>query len=299
MPLNVELRRVKARDLKPQAVNARYMAKDQFDALVTNIREDGVLTSTPLLYQPGGVGDVEIVSGHHRTLAVLEALGEDAEYDAMVVLDAQSRDQIIARQLSHNSISGVDDPATLKRLWEEIEDVDWKKYAALDDRTLKLLAEVDLTGLSELNLDFTTITLVFLPHERDRAEQALAEAHRIAGAKGHWLAGREQYDPTLDALATVHQAWGVGNVATALQLVLDVFEANLEATQAAWLSEEWEPARKAAVPVESLLATRVVPAEAAAVVVRALQKVRVDAGDKDMPLARALELLAADYLGNA
>jgi hypothetical protein len=191
MPLNVELRRVKARDLKPQAVNARFMAKDQFDALVANIREDGVLTSTPLLYQPGGVGDVEIVSGHHRTLAVLEALGEDAEYDAMVVLDAQSRDQIIARQLSHNSISGVDDPATLKRLWEEIEDVDWKKYAALDDRTLKLLAEVDL------------------------------------------------------------------------------------------------------------LAARVVPAEAAAVVVRALQKVRVDAGDKDMPLARALELMAADYLGNA
>jgi hypothetical protein len=88
-------------------------------------------------------------------------------------------------------------------------------------------------------------------------------------------------------------------VATALQLVLDVFEANLEATQAAWLNEEWEAARKAAVPVESLLAARVVPADAAAVVVRALRKVREDAGDKDMPLTRALELMAADYLGNA
>jgi hypothetical protein len=297
MPLNVALRRVKAKALRPQAINARYMPKDQFDALVNNIREDGVLTSTPLLYQPGGEGDIEIISGHHRTMAVMEALGEDAEYDAMVILDAQSRDAIIARQLSHNSISGVDDPATLKRLWEEIESVDMKQYAALDDRTLKLLAQVDLTGLSELNLDFQTITLVFLPHEQNRAEQALKEAHRIAGASGHWLAGIDQYDPTLDALATVHQAWGVGNVATALQIVLDVFEANLEATQAGWLDEEGEPRKKATVPVESLLASRTVPSDAASVIARALKKVRRDAGDKDMPLTRALELLAADYLG--
>jgi hypothetical protein len=105
MPLNVQIRRVRARDVREQPVNARYMAKSEYDALVANIRRDGVLTSTPLLYQPGGTGPIDVVSGHHRNRATLEALGDDAEYDAMVILDEQSRDEIIARQISHNSIA--------------------------------------------------------------------------------------------------------------------------------------------------------------------------------------------------
>jgi hypothetical protein len=299
MPLNVQIRRVRARDVREQPVNARYMAKSEYDALVANIRRDGVLTSTPLLYQPGGTGPIDVVSGHHRNRATLEALGDDAEYDAMVILDEQSRDEIIARQISHNSIAGQDDPALLAQLWNQIEDVDMRRYAALDDKTLEQLAKVDVTGLSELNLDFTTITLVFLPHELDRAKAALEDAHSQGGSKGYWLAPRELYDPTLDALATAHAAWRVGNVATALELILDVYEKHLEDTQAGWLDEAGEPTRKDGVPVESVVGARQVDAAAAAVIARAVKKVRRDAGDPQMAAGRALELLAADYLGGA
>jgi hypothetical protein len=251
MPLNVQIRRVRARDVREQPVNARYMAKSEYDALVANIRRDGVLTSTPLLYQPGGTGPIDVVSGHHRNRATLEALGDDAEYDAMVILDEQSRDEIIARQISHNSIAGQDDPALLAQLWNQIEDVDMRRYAALDDKTLEQLAP------------------------------------------------RELYDPTLDALATAHAAWRVGNVATALELILDVYEKHLEDTQAGWLDEAGEPTRKDGVPVESVVGARQVDAAAAAVIARAVKKVRRDAGDPQMAAGRALELLAADYLGGA
>jgi hypothetical protein len=299
MALNIEVRRVRAADLREQATNAHYMPKDRYDALVENIREDGVLTSTPLLYQPGGQGPIEIVSGHHRNRAALDALGDQVEYDAIVILDEQSRDRIIARQLSHNSIVGLDDPALLAQLWNEIGDVDMRRYAALDDKTLEQLAKVDVAGLSELNLDFTTITLVFLPHELDRARAALEDAHKQSGARGHWLAAREQYDRTLDALATAHASWGVGNVATALELVLDVYEEHLEATQAGWLDGEGEPTRKGTAPIESVVGGRDVPVDAAAVITRALKKARRDAGDPEMPLWRALELVCGDYAAGA
>jgi hypothetical protein len=300
MTLNVEIQKRRLADFNPQAVNARFMRKETFDRLVANIRADGRLTSLPLIYEPDPAVPGDIVSGHHRIEAAMTALGRDHEDHVLVVRDEQSKQQIIARQLSHNAIEGEDDPATLKALYEQLDDVDWRAYAGLDDKTLDLLTKVDVQGLSEANLDFQTVTLVFLPAELERAQQALDDARKLAGTvAGRWVAALAQYDPTLDALETAHAAWKVGNVATALGLILDVFEANLEATQAGWLDGDGEPRRKEHVPVESMLGTRAVPPDAAAVIVRAAKKVRRDAGDREMPLWRAVELACADYLGGA
>lgn len=64
------------------------------------------------------------------------------EIDCMLIDDPQQKDELIARQLSHNSIVSQDDPATLKALYDQIEDVDWRAYSGLDDDSLGLLAEV-------------------------------------------------------------------------------------------------------------------------------------------------------------
>jgi len=163
--------------LKRLEVNARFMRKETFDALVVNLRQDGVLTDWPLIWrEPGAAEGRELIlSGNHRVDAAQTA--ELGEIDA-ILLDApdMTTAERIARQLSHNAIAGEDDPVTLKQLYEQIEDVDWRGYAGLDDKTLKLLAATAQESLAEANLDFATIQLLFLPPERDAAETALKAA---------------------------------------------------------------------------------------------------------------------------
>lgn len=56
--------------------------------------------------------------------------------------DKLTQDQKTAIQLSQNAISGQDDPATLKLLYESILDTEMKKYSGLDDKTLELLEKL-------------------------------------------------------------------------------------------------------------------------------------------------------------
>jgi hypothetical protein len=291
MPLNIRLRQVDPRTLKLLDVNARFFPKETYDTLVRNVKRDGALTSVPLVYP----ADADLVlSGNHRVMAAVEA--NLPTITVMDVLDEQSRDELIARQLSHNAIVGQDDPATLKALYDQIEDVDWRDYSGLDDKALDLMTDADLSSLSEANLDFAVVQLVFLPAELDRAREALDNAHAMITADERWLARFGDYEKTLDALQSAHLAWRVGNVATAFGGILDVFEAHLTDLAAGFLDGTGEPARDGPAPLEAVLGTRVIPTDAAAVLNRAIEKM-IRAGDVPADnRVRALELLAANYL---
>ncbi|MFG3602656.1 ParB N-terminal domain-containing protein [Micromonospora chersina] len=298
LPLDPRLMTVRPQDLTLLEVNARYMRKEQYDRLVANIKRDGCLTSVPLVWHDVENDRKVVLSGNHRVTASIDAgLGE---ITVMVVQQKLSRARQVALQLSHNAIAGEDDPATLKQLYEELDDVDWRAYSGLDDKQLDLLAQVDLEGLSEANLDFATVQLVFLPHELEAARASFDEARKLTQADARWLAGYGDYESTLDALATAHGAHNVGNVATALGLILAVFERHLgELRDGVWLDEEsGEPIGHAhrLVPIETVLETRSMPADAAAVLHRAVDKL-VRSGEVPADQRwRALELLAADYL---
>jgi len=54
-------------------VNARFLPHEQFRQLVENIRRDGCLTSTPLVWNDTASGRLVVLSGNHRTLAAIEA----------------------------------------------------------------------------------------------------------------------------------------------------------------------------------------------------------------------------------
>ncbi|MFC1418715.1 ParB N-terminal domain-containing protein [Streptacidiphilus cavernicola] len=254
-------------DLTRLEVNARYMTQAQYQRLVDNVRRDGCLTSVPLIWAEPGLpeGRERILSGNHRTDAARDAGLE--EIDCMLLDGPLASARRIAVQLSHNAINGQDDAATLAQLYEEIDDVDWRDYAGLDDKTLQLLDKVELQSLSEANLDFATVQLVFLPHERDAATAAL-EAARLS-ADSTWLAARRDYEPALDALAAVHAAHNVGNVATAFGIVLSVFEAHLEDLKAGFVDRLGQPLHKGAVGWEAVFASRAVPAADAARVLAA------------------------------
>lgn len=265
---------------------------------MANIRRDGCLTSVPLVWHDVDGDRKVVLSGNHRVQASIDA--GLAEITVMVVQQKLSRARQVALQLSHNAIAGEDDPATLKQLYEELDDVDWRAYSGLDDKQLDLLAQVDLEGLSEANLDFATVQLVFLPHELDAARASFDEARKLVQADARWLAGYGDYEATLDALATAHGAHNVGNVATALGLILAVFERHLgELRDGVWFDpESGEHIGNAnrLVPIETVMETRSMPADAAAVLARAVdQLVRKGEVPADQRW-RALEYLAADYL---
>ncbi|MFD6094763.1 ParB N-terminal domain-containing protein [Nocardiopsis flavescens] len=283
-------------DLVRLEVNAHYQTKEDFDRLVANIRRDGHLESVPLIYAGEGEyaeGRELIVSGNHRCDAATVA--GLTEIPCLLISDRLTRDELIAKQLSHNALTGADDPATLAQLYNSIEDVDWRAYAGLDDQTLDLLDTIDgMEGLSEANLDFSTVQLVFLPSERDRAKTALEEAR--TGADQMWLAARADYEPVLDALTSAHSAHKVGNVATALHIILSVYEAHLTDLQAGYLTPAGEALDNRQVGWETVTGSRTLPADAAAILVRALSKA---AKDKDFSEDRPWELLvrlATGYL---
>lgn len=197
----------------------------------------------------------------------------------MLIDEPLPADRLTAIQLSHNAIAGQDDPATLKQLYQSIDEIDWRGYAGLDDATLGLLGlldRVDLEGLGEANLDFHTINLVFLPPELEAAKAALD--HAAAHVDDVWTVAYRDYTKTLDALASAHASHNVGNVATALGVVLAVFEQHLDDLRAGWLDPDGRPIHKGRVGLETVFGTRTVPAAVAATLARAL-RVAAERGD--------------------
>ena len=184
------------REIKLLELNARYMRHEEFKQLVDNIRRDGQLSSTPFLCKEAD-GKYLCLSGNHRTKAAIEA-GLDKIF-CLATDDELTQDQKIAIQLSQNAISGQDDPATLKLLYESILDTEMKKYSGLDDKTLELLEKINSTSIAEANLDFKTVQIVFLPDELEAAKKSIDKVKEAAKtADESWLAKKSDYENWLD-----------------------------------------------------------------------------------------------------
>ena len=282
------------------------MTHEQFTTLVANIRADGHLTSVPLVWRvptpapedtpDGWEGHLVVLSGNHRVRAAIEA--GLTEIGWLQVDDPLPEQRALALQLSHNAITGQDDPATLRRLYERLEEVDWRHYSGLDDKALDLLDKVDVSSLAEANLDFGTVQLVFLPPELEQARAALVEARKAVTADERWLLAESQFHPTLEALALVHASYGLANVATAFSVFLAVFNRHLTDLADGWFDPESDTVirQQGAAPFETLFGRSNMPADAAGVVRQALDRM---VGRGDIPHDqrwRALEIMAAEYL---
>ncbi|WP_181811065.1 ParB N-terminal domain-containing protein [Streptomyces ipomoeae] len=280
------------RDLTLLDINARYLPHEQFRQLVDNIKRDGCLTSTPLVWNDSDTGRRIVLSGNHRTMAAIEA--GLSRIGWLEITEPLPRQRQIALQLSHNAIAGQDDPAILKELYDELEAVEWRQYSGLDDKALELLEQVDVTGLGEANLDFATVQVVFLPDELEHAEAAIDAAKATAAADARWVAGLDQYEAVLDAIETSRAAYKIGNVATALGVILAVFEAHLGDLADGWYDADTRQAsRKGTAPVESIFGTREIPTDTAAAVRVAIDDLIRDGTVPENEPWRALDVIAA------
>lgn len=274
--------------------NARFMKNETFQRLVENVRGDGHLSSVPFCWlQPSG--RYLVLSGNHRVQAA-KAAGH-SEVLVMYTEEDLTHSEQIAIQLSHNSLVGEDDPAILRELWEEIDEVNLKLYAGLSDNELATMDPVNLSALSDAPLDFKTVTFFALPPEVERLERVFPEALRQAKHADYaavvQLADMSRW---LDAQDAVGEAYDIRNNVVALTVVLDIFERHM-ADLAAGFQGKDDTARHAKwVPFTSIVGTANIPADAAVIVRRAIDKMKADGEIEDTSLWRGIEYMAANYL---
>lgn len=107
-------------------MNANEMTGEDFAQLCDNIGKSG-LSSVPSCYKKPN-GRFVMISGHHRLRAC-----KKLHYKTIGILYCMeselSKDEIIAIQLSHNSLHGHDNSSVLKKLFEQIKSVDFKQFA--------------------------------------------------------------------------------------------------------------------------------------------------------------------------
>lgn len=303
--LNVLYRSIDPRKIKLLDVNAHYMRNEKYQRLVENIRRDGALTSVPLCWifhddstQETVSGDdgepiYEVLSGNHRVTASIEA-GLD-EIDIKYVSHYIAPDRRRAIQLSHNSLVGDDDPAVLKLIYDDIQNVEMRIYAGLDDKMLELMDKVSIVSLSEANLTFQTVTMTFLPDELEEVKATWEAAQKtLSGSKHVWLARYSDYDALIDSLDTVSNSYNVLNIATCMMVMLTIFRDNLADLSGGYLDELGEPVDpKQKVPIESVLGDNLIPADDAARLNRIIEQMisrgELDASKRSSALGAILD----------
>lgn len=273
--------------------NARYMTNEMFRNLVDNIKRDGGLSSVPLCWKHDD--KYRVLSGNHRCRAAIEAGLEEV---LVLFTDRDlSKQEQIAIELSHNAIDGKDDMAILKELWDEIDDVSLKYYAGLDDKVLEEMEKAALASLSEVKLDYRSLTFLFLPHEVDALDEAFAHAVECGGIQDTVYINRiDDFKRLLDSQAKVQAAYDVKNSATSLMLILDVFTRHQEDLQEGYIDDEGELKHKNKVPLSSIFGDDNISAEAALTLKKAVDRM-VDKGEVETKQRTDfLRIMAERYL---
>jgi len=278
----LELWKVHPSTLREQDVNARSMPKAMFERLAQTIARDKRLESLPLCAKTER--GLEIISGHHRVRAATAA--GISEMFVLVDVTGLTRSQIAAKQLSHNSIEGEDNAQLLAEIYRQIEDAESKLEAFIDQKLDIELPKVKIEGL-DVEIDFKTVLLIFLPRVKERLDHAL-EYIRSTGQRldGVYIASESDYSPLEKAVRKINEEYDVRVVADAIGKMADL------ALQACGVSVE-DPER---VHLKDIFGTAWLPKEAGSVIRDAVQKM-VKAGDIGQTNRwQALEYWAAEYI---
>ena len=191
--------------------NARYMKAHQFKQLVANIKRDGVLTQLPLVYKN------VVLSGNHRTRAAIEAGLVTIEWQELQ--GDYTEDRLLAIQLSHNAISGEDDPNTLKGLYEELP-FEEKLYSGITDDMFEV-EPLDLDSLGAGATQYQEIMITFLPEDADKFTDFVKRLGK-SEKRTHMVADLSLFDDLFDTIVAVKQKQNVFNTALALREMMSL-----------------------------------------------------------------------------
>lgn len=249
--MKTRFEKVDPRSLRLLERNARYMKHEEFQRLVSNIKEDGCLTSVPLCCKDDD-GVLTVLSGNHRVMAAVEVGFESI--DVMVVEGTLSEQKRIALQLSHNAIVGQDDYAILKELYDCL-DVESKSYSGLDDKTLKLLEQVSQESFHTPSLDVRFVNLCFFPKQLEEVKKILVKAKDSFGSYETWALYGEDWERYLDMMETSQSVFGIKNLAVAFHAVLRLVESHPELFRPVFLTADSKQDKTRMVPIYTLFGT--------------------------------------------
>jgi hypothetical protein len=223
----LEIWRIAPMRLREQDRNARVMSPQQFAALVRNIAKRKALESLPLVHKVGD--EFFIISGHHRVRAAIQA-----ELPALLVLVETrplTRSEVVAKQLSHNAIAGHDDPAMLRQLLAEIQDIDALVESAVDKAAIEKLTAVKVTVPDvKVDYDWKTLIFTFLPTQVEDLE-ALCDQ-----VKGHDVIGVVDaaiYERFVTAMRKLGKADNIRSIGALVYRMMQITEEYLAAQQPA------------------------------------------------------------------
>lgn len=277
--------------LKELDKNAHYMTHETFQNLVENIQRDGALASVPFCWHDGTT--FHVLSGNHRVKAALAAgVGR-----ILILFDDRplSRQERVAIQLSHNAINGKDDPALLKELWAEIDDLSLKYYAGLDDKQLEQLVDTQFKSMREAVLDYKSIMFLFLPEEVETLENAFQRAVESTVCEEAVTARLTEFSRLVDALDKTKASYATKNHAVALSIVLDVFERHLTDLQPGWF-QDGSPRHKEQVPLATVFGSDKVLTRVACLLREVCVKMKADGLLDAVDAGSTLEVLAERFL---
>lgn len=140
-----------------------------------------------------------------------------------ILLDTNklSRDEIVARQLAHNSISGLDDKEMLKRLFNEIKDVDLKLESFINPADIQIEPEPSIPLLDITpGIEFYHVSLAFLPNQFEKFNDIL---ERLDGTeKGVYALNKKTFNDFKKAVQSTKQIENIKSVGMAVSKMCDI-----------------------------------------------------------------------------
>ena len=204
--------------LREQDINARTMPNEMFLQLAQNIGDRKTLEALPFCAETNN--GIEIISGHHRVRAARHA-GLTTIY---FLLDRSglSRDQIAAKQLAHNSISGIDDPQIVGRIYQSIKDANTRIAAYIDPTDLDIKIEPVQLPIIDTEIDFRQITFLFLSHQLDKFDEVTNTIQKNTDMIG--IADLTQYDKLKTAIHLVRETEDIRAVGMIISRMCDIVQ---------------------------------------------------------------------------
>ncbi len=173
-------------------MNANEMTGEDFAQLCDNIGKSG-LSSVPSCYKKKN-GRFVMISGHHRLRAC-----KKLHYKTIGILycleSELSKDEIIAIQLSHNSLHGHDNTSILKKLFEQIQSVDFKQFAHVN---IDEIAPVSTDGISVFALKENFVfTVILYPDSFENLDELLGDIREQASKSDALILANEKENERL------------------------------------------------------------------------------------------------------
>lgn len=220
MGLN-ELAVVDPADCIPQRKNARYMRPELMRRLVENVKRSGTLESVPLVARVAGEsGKFQIISGHHRIEAAKKA---GLKAILVMVAPVQSGDELVSKQLAHNSLEGADDPVMLAELFGSIKDLELRLATGLQDQ----LDKMAYVSISFKAGEFRQFVMLFLPEDEglyDEAMEKIAELVVLKHDDAVRVTSMAYYDRFAAAIRKVKGVENIKNNGVALLRLVELAE---------------------------------------------------------------------------